>query len=77
MVNIGQSTITELFMPLPPPAEQDQIATFVTPETLKFGGLIVEANKAIELLQERRAALISAAITGTIDVRGLMKEDAA
>ena len=36
-----------------------------------IGALINEARSAITLLQERRTALISAAVTGQIDVRGL------
>ena len=38
----------------------------------KFDPLINEARTAITLLQERRTALISAAVTGQIDVRGLV-----
>ena len=36
----------------------------------KFDTLTAEAQRAIDLLQERRTALISAAVTGQIDVRG-------
>ena len=39
--------------------------------------LAVEAQQAIDLLQERRTALISAAVTGKIDVRGLVQTEAA
>jgi type I restriction enzyme S subunit len=38
-------------------------------EVTKFDTLTVEAQRAIDLLQERRTALISAAVTGQIDVR--------
>ena len=38
-------------------------------ETAKFDTLTAEAQRAIALLQERRTALISAAVTGQIDVR--------
>ena len=37
--------------------------------------LVAEAERAIELLQERRTALISAAVTGKIDVRGLAHQE--
>jgi type I restriction enzyme S subunit len=40
-------------------------------ETGEFDALAAEAQKAIDLLQERRTALISAAVTGQIDVRKL------
>ena len=39
--------------------------------------LTSESELAITLLQERRAALISAAVTGKIDVRGLLKAEGA
>ena len=38
----------------------------------KLDALVFEAETAITLLQERRSALISAAVTGKIDVRGLV-----
>jgi len=77
MVNIGQSTITEMSMPLPSLEEQRGIVAFVAEETGKSGQLIAEATRAIDLLQERRTALISAAVTGKIDVRGLATGEAA
>ena len=45
------------------------IAAYLTKELLKFDTLTAEAQRAIDLLQERRTALISAAVTGQIDVR--------
>jgi type I restriction enzyme S subunit len=36
-----------------------------------LGNMIAESQRAIDLLKERRSALISAAVTGKIDVRGL------
>jgi type I restriction enzyme S subunit len=50
-------------------AEQLAIATFLDCETAKLDALTAEAQRAIDLLQERRTALISAAVTGQIDVR--------
>lgn len=63
--------------PMPPPAEQLEIAAFLDKETGNADALIAEAQRAIDLLQERRAALISAAVTGQIDVRGLAAKVAA
>ncbi|MDO9012214.1 MAG: hypothetical protein Q7U78_10485 [Gallionella sp.] len=57
-------------MMVPPITEQETIAAFLDIETAKFDTLTAEASRAIELLQERRSALISAAVTGKIDVRG-------
>ena len=42
-----------------------------------FNALINEATQSISLIQERRSALISAAVTGQIDVRGLVPEASA
>ena len=44
-------------------------------ELAKFDELTAEAERAIDLLQERRTALISAAVTGKIDVRGITIAD--
>jgi type I restriction enzyme S subunit len=71
MLNIGQSTILELEIALPTLEEQQAIAAFLDTATAKFDTLTAEANRAIALLQERRSALISAAVTGKIDVRAL------
>jgi type I restriction enzyme S subunit len=54
---------------LPPTDEQSAIVAFLDSELAKFDTLTTEAQSAIDLLQERRTALISAAVTGQIDVR--------
>ena len=54
---------------LPPLAEQRVIAAFLDRETAKGDELITKVQEAIERLKELRAALISAAVTGKIDVR--------
>ena len=70
MVNIGQSVIMELVMAAPPFEEQCDIVQALDRELSKLDTLTTEAQRAINLLQERRTALISAAVTGQIDVRG-------
>ena len=55
---------------MPPIQEQRGIADFIGIQLSKFETLVSEARRSIELLQERRTALISAAVTGQIDVRG-------
>ncbi|MFB1489434.1 MULTISPECIES: restriction endonuclease subunit S [unclassified Thiocapsa] len=57
---------------MPPLEEQAETMRLVLDQTAKFEGLISDAEEAISLLQERRTALISAAVTGKIDVRGLV-----
>ncbi len=59
---------------LPPISEQRAIAVSLSGLLNEFKRLIAEAESAITLLQERRAALISAAVTGKIDVRGLVAQ---
>ena len=63
--------------PIPPLDEQEAIVAFIDAETAKLDALTVEAERGIKLLQERRTALISAAVTGQIDVRGLVATEAA
>lgn len=65
------NVMSKIRIPTPPLAEQIQIAALTRGETTKIDTLTAEAARVIALLQERRAALISAAITGKIDVRGL------
>jgi type I restriction enzyme S subunit len=56
---------------LPPIAEQAAIVSFLNLETAKFRALTAEAENAIALLKERRTCVISAAVTGEIDIRDL------
>jgi type I restriction enzyme S subunit len=65
------SHAVNFWTPTPPRTEQDEIVEFLTYETARFDSLAAEAQGVIDLLQERRMALISAAATGKIDVRGL------
>ena len=54
---------------LPPLPEQRAIATFLNRETAKIDALVAKVQEAIDRLKELRTALISAAVTGKIDVR--------
>ena len=56
----------------PPRVEQIQIAAFLDNEASKMDALTAAAHHVIDLLKERRTALISAAVTGQIDIRNLM-----
>ncbi|WP_429097073.1 restriction endonuclease subunit S [Aeromonas veronii] len=55
---------------LPPIVEQSEIVEYVKCEQARYSKLISVAEKAISIMQERRTALISAAVTGKIDLRG-------
>lgn len=75
---IPLSQMAERALALPPLAEQHEIDGHVQRVSYGFDTLTATAETAIALLQERRAALISAAVTGKIDVRHLVqKEDEA
>ncbi len=54
---------------VPPLKEQESISNFLKTKISMFEKLIEKANRAIKLSKERRTALISAAVTGKIDVR--------
>jgi type I restriction enzyme, S subunit len=69
-LNCGEVKFVEF--PLPPLAEQADIVSYIRGTADRFEVLITEAQRAIDLLQERRVGLISAAVTGKIDVRGLL-----
>mgnify|MGYP002712210612 CR=1 FL=1 len=66
---INVSAIRSLPVAIPPIAEQRRIATLLDDQTAKIDELVVETERFIELSRERRAALITAAVTGQIDVR--------
>jgi len=64
-------------IPVPPHDEQAAIAEMLESRMETFNSLQAEAERAIELLQERRTALISAAVTGKIDVREFAYQETA
>lgn len=71
--NLNPSRYSEIRIALPPPSEQANIVTYLDEQTAQLDSLTETATSAISLLQERRAALISAAVTGKIDVREVAK----
>ena len=71
MQRISRTVLGNIRICLPTIDEQMEIAESLQEQTAGIDALVVEAQSAITLLQERRAALISAAVTGKIDVRGL------
>jgi len=56
-------------LPVLPPVERRAIAAFLDRETARIDALVAKVRDAIERLKELRTALISAAVTGKIDVR--------
>lgn len=74
--HVNISDVINFDVPRPPISEQIEIARYLDEETDRLDALVSEAQVAITLLRERRSALISAAVTGKIDVRGLVPDQA-
>lgn len=71
MNNLTPEIIARLCLPAPPLAEQHDITDYLKRETTQIDTLAAKAHEVIEVLKERRLALISAAVTGRMDVRRL------
>ena len=69
--------VKDVLVPVPPVAEQRQIVAYIEGVLASFDELMAEALRAITLLKERRAALISAAVTGQSDLRDLTPAEVA
>lgn len=69
----GPTHLSQMAIVSPPVEEQNKIASFLDRELIRLEDLRKEAESVIDLLRERRSALISAAVTGKIDVRGLVE----
>ena len=61
--------VKSLNVPIPPANEQAKISDFIISELSRLSVLIDKCEEAIKLMQERRIAIISATVTGKIDVR--------
>jgi type I restriction enzyme S subunit len=72
--NVGIADLKLVKVALPPIEKQLEITEFLQTRTEEMGRVIQSSEAVIDLLQERRSALISAAVTGQIDVRGLVPE---
>ncbi|MBE9091127.1 restriction endonuclease subunit S [Microcystis aeruginosa LEGE 11464] len=69
VMNLHLDKIREFIFTFPPLPEQQKIAQFLDRETSKIDNLITKTRTSIDHLKEYRTALISAAVTGKIDVR--------
>ena len=67
--NLNSSILGAIRVPAPPQAEQRAVAAFLDRETARIDALVRRVREAIDRLAELRKALISAAVTGKIDVR--------
>lgn len=75
--HLYQNVFERFIFPAPPIEIQKEISLFLDLETANIDHLLSEAQGLILLLNERRAALISAAVTGQIDVRNYQIKEAA
>jgi type I restriction enzyme, S subunit len=69
-LNLNTETIGNIKIALPPAGELNELINFIDDAINDIDTLQAEAHSTIALLKERRTALISAAVTGKIDVRG-------
>ena len=74
-VQLSLEDIRDLYVAYPPKREQEQIALYLDKRLIELDNLDHRAHNLIELLKERRTALISAAVTGKIDVRDWVAPD--
>ncbi|MFW6111468.1 MAG: restriction endonuclease subunit S, partial [Candidatus Bipolaricaulota bacterium] len=68
--HLNTTRVKDVIIPIPPKEEQDKVINYLKGEQRDKEKMIMDITKGIDLLQEYRAALISAAVTGKIDVRG-------
>jgi len=72
-VGLGQYELDNVELPFPPLREQTAIAAFLDRETEKIDGLVAEQQRLMELLKEKRQAVISHAVTKGLNPRAPMK----
>jgi type I restriction enzyme, S subunit len=75
--NLNLEFVGNLELLIPPLVEQESIFKNTRQKIQELEDLLLQSADAIALLKERRSALISAAVTGQIDVRGLVPEEEA
>lgn len=75
MANLNTETLGRIRLPVPPSSEQEAILGYIKIISDKYDYLIRSAVTAIRFMEERRTALISAAVTGKIDVRDWVGPD--
>jgi type I restriction enzyme S subunit len=73
MEGLNMTSIGELEVALPPVSEQVRILDFLRSEDEEIAALVGAAARTVTLLKERRIAVITAAVTGQIDVRRTVK----
>jgi type I restriction enzyme S subunit len=67
-LNLNTDTVGEIRIPVPPREEQDAIVAYLNDESIKTSKLVATVRRQIDLLIEHRRALITAAVTGELDL---------
>jgi restriction endonuclease S subunit len=75
MDNLNTKTLSNLLLPVPPLGEQKTIIKYLKQQTESLDNLIEKVDISIDEMTKKRQALITAAVTGKIDVREEIKSD--
>lgn len=75
MPKINRESLTAMSIVFPSLEEQEKIVSFIESQIKHCDALINKSNQSMRLLIEHRQALITAAVTGKIDVRGLVTDE--
>jgi type I restriction enzyme S subunit len=70
-LNLNTDTIGDIRIPLPPPGEQAEIVERLDHQIAAYAALRSAVDRQIDILVERRQALITAAVTGQIEIPGV------
>lgn len=71
-VQLSLDDVKSIWVPVPPMAEQRAIVAFIERETANIDHAIKKIEEVIDQLQDYRTALVTGAVTGKIDVRGVV-----
>jgi len=74
--HLNMSDVTEVYVPLPPISEQAGIAAYLDAEAAKVDALVAKVREGIQRLKEYRKSIVTATVTGKIDVREEMQAPA-
>jgi type I restriction enzyme, S subunit len=68
MQNISQDTVRNMWLPIPPIHEQAEITDYISSNIGQINAIQEATKQSVELLKERRSALITAAVTGQLEI---------
>lgn len=74
LANLNGTVLGEILLPLPPLPEQRAIATYLDERTARIDGLVARQRRLVQLLKEKRQALITRAVTRGLDPKTKVKD---